>query len=547
MGPGNKHRLKQLKKRLQGQSPEYLEKKVQALKARLFQEQLQFIEDTSKKKVLICGRRSGKTTALAYLLVIRAITEPRFRGAYVCLTRQVAKDNLWGDLKQILDEFEIPYKPYVNALEIRFLDNGSLIKLTGCETEADADKFRGQKYDLVAIDEAKSYPTTLLRILIKEVLGPLMHDKGGTMILMGTPGNILAGPFYEVSGPDAGLVLYDQDNLPYVKSIPYQDRGNSKYQGIEDYWTFHHWTAKENTKQPQIWLGFLKDKRSEGWSDDNPEWRREYLGQWLPKSGLKVYNFDPSRRYNQSGERDLDRECVWDPQDSAFAEFSLPQGHEWIFICGLDLGWHDDTAFTVAAYSKTSPFLYHVYSFSAPHMLPPAIVKKLKELDKRFGGFEAIVADTGNLGKMVMEHIQRNYGIIFKQADKTKKNDHIELLNSDLHDGRVKIIRNSILADELLHLQWADDQHKKTAKGLKDHQTDSLLYLWRYSRHFDAKQPSLTPEIYSEAYFEAQEAAEDRRLLLEQLRSNDLDSWGSDIELDRPQRTSWLARRGRFR
>jgi hypothetical protein len=149
------------------------------------------------------------------------------------------------------------------------------------------------------------------------------------------------------------------------------------------------------------------------------------------------------------------------------------------------------------------------------------MVAAICDVIERFGMPEAMVGDAGGLGKVLVETLNQTYALPVIKAEKNEKYDHIELLNSDFHMGRIKIIEESDLANELCALQWDLSKLTKTAlvrsgklredKECPNHLCDALLYLWRYSYHYWAKRNPDEPEWGTPAYFEKKEREAEER------------------------------------
>ena len=97
----------------------------------------------------------------------------------------------------------------------------------------------------------------------------------------------------------------------------------------------------------------------------------------------------------------MDGKCNFEPSTDPESMFGLPPGHDWQFILGLDLGYHDDTAFVVAAWSPTHPTLYYVHVEKHTKWTIEQVAHRAKQLEDTFGGFMVRISDTGGLGKML--------------------------------------------------------------------------------------------------------------------------------------------------
>jgi hypothetical protein len=72
------------------------------------------------------------------------------------------------------------------------------------------------------------------------------------------------------------------------------------------------------------------------------------------------------------------------------------------------------------------------------------------------------------------------HGIRFKKAEKKPEYKHgaIELVNGDLVEGRILIIKGSPLDKQIRVLQWKIDEHgnPREDKAQANHSTDCLIY-----------------------------------------------------------------------
>jgi hypothetical protein len=167
----------------------------------------------------------------------------------------------------------------------------------------------------------------------------------------------------------------------------------------------------------------------------------------------------------------------------------------WHLLLGIDLGFVDDSALVLAAYSEQLRELRHVYDFKSPGMTVDDLMEEIIHIIDRYGRPDAIVADVAGGGsKMLIETLNSRYGLGIEPAQKRDKQDHIELVNSDFHSGRIKIIVGSDLAHELSGLQWDLSRNSKiilsrTGRLQEDpscpnHLCDAFLYLHRFAHHF---------------------------------------------------------------
>ena len=457
------------------------------IKERLFPQQLALVEDPARRKTLLCPRRAGKSFSASVYLMYTCLMRTRANCLYATLTKGSARAILWPTLKEFSEEFELDAHFHNTHLVCTLPGGKRKITLTGADSRAEIDKLRGQPYDLVIIDECKSFPSDVLTELVREVIGPALNDTMGSLVLMGTPGAVLAGVFYEATREHSALTRMYED----------KDTGKAKM------WSGHSWSIQSNIAQPHLWDACLSDKASYGWGDDNPIWKREYLGQWVSDDDAFVYKMERGRN-------------TWEKDPESKNEFGLPDGHDWKYLLGCDLGYDDPFAIVVCAYAETSDTLYQVYDYKEANLTVSDIAKTIFGVKAMFGEFEVMVGDRGGLGKMVLAELSERYELHIEAAEKSEKRDYIELLNSDMVEGRIKIKIDSELAQEMAYLVW--DRHgQKEDRSCANHVCDSFLYSWRYSFHNFSRPRIAVPKTGSAEYWE-RKMDEDRQKVYERKR-----------------------------
>jgi hypothetical protein len=444
-----------------------------------------FCFDTANYLSLLTGRGAGKTTAALLRLVRHMVHHADANCLFIAATRQSAERLVWRDLKRVLFTLRINPKVSEQNLTIE-LRNGSRLMLFGCDDKRDINKLRGITYHAVVVDETASIPSELLRELLDEVIGPRMI---GWLALIGTPGKILEGRFYDVTRPGS------------ERHRPYADRDKPEFADWAD-WSSHAWTVRDGAahgiKDMVLFLEKAQlKKRNEGWSDTNPYWVREYEGQWIADDSASVYVF---RAVDDSGAPFN----VWDPlgdrhlaaEDSIRHVLAALPGNrkDWAFGIGLDVGFKDAFAIEVFGFSYTDPrrALWHIHEVYLTRQYANTIAKLLigEALDhKKYGGIigalgewpVAMVGDFARSGHQLLEELSNVYGIPITAADKPYhlKANSIELANSMLVEGQVKLLKGSNVAREMTTLQWVVDRFGKRMEtpGQDNHGSDAFIYL----------------------------------------------------------------------
>lgn len=193
--------LGELMKRRRGvafRSTEPRARRTFAFLSTFFRQQRQFADDPSKLKCALTTRRAGKSTSIAGMLIDAAMNEPDSTCIFIALTRKQAKKIMWKELVRLDRLYSLGLKFNKTDLTAT-LRNGAEIVVCGATDERDIDRLRGQAFLICAIDEAGSFPESLLEELIDEVLEPATLDYDGTIIMTGTPTAACAGLFFRAT------------------------------------------------------------------------------------------------------------------------------------------------------------------------------------------------------------------------------------------------------------------------------------------------------------------------------------------------------------
>ena len=141
--------------------------------------QREVFADKTRFKVVVAGRRCGKTRMSAVMLIIRAL-ECKHKDAttlYIAPTYGMAKTLMW-DLLLVMGE-PIIAKSNVNDGEIT-LTNGSKIRIRGADNP---DSLRGMKLHYVVCDEFKDVKPTTWQLILR----PALSDLQAGALIIGTP------------------------------------------------------------------------------------------------------------------------------------------------------------------------------------------------------------------------------------------------------------------------------------------------------------------------------------------------------------------------
>lgn len=457
--------------------------------------------DLALRISLLVGRGGGKTTIMR-VRALRKITRiSRARVIYAATSRPEAERLNWEPLKELIDQLGLREEFVFNEGKLRCTckRTGGTYELVGIDDKKEVNKYRGQPFNEVQVDEAASHNPMLLEMFLDRAVGPRLGERHGCIVLGGTPGHVLRGRFYDVTRKGGEM------HRPYALR---NDPDFADWIG----WSSHAWSMVDVLKLPNAatlypalvlnWEAALVEKTRQQWSDNNPIWMREYLGLWASDHTTSMYAY---QAYNEAGAL-LNR---WAPYGELKLEgipmlkaaiAALPKERtDYLFGYGADLGARDPFALTILAFSPTDPWrrFFHVFSFEKRRMYPRTIAELLigeeavsarlrGEVYTEYGGLFGLtgwpvsaVADLAGLGEMVTDELARVYGIKFKAAAKKDKPGAIEVFNGDLVDGRMFILADSPLEQQLASLQWKPDEYDvpKEDKAVANHSADSATYI----------------------------------------------------------------------
>jgi hypothetical protein len=389
---------------------------------------------------------SGKTIACAADLIFTAMSKPG-DVAYITLSRRNAKRIIWRELLKINKDYNLGGKPDGTELTIT-MPTGSVIHVSGAKDEAEIERFRGMALRKVYIDEVQSF-RNYIQELIEDVIEPALTDYYGNLVLIGTPGPIPAGFFYDIS----------------------HSKG----------WSHHHWTMQDNPfirlksgKDPIEIIRELAERRN--LSLNSPSIQREYFGQWVKDVDSLVYHFDTAKNIY----------------------VDLPNDMRFVF--GIDIGYKDADAIAVLGYSESQRKVFVVEEYIRAKNDITSLVEQIKQLQQKYDPVK-MVMDAGALGRKIQEEIRMRHSLTVEAAEKARKLEYIALLNDDLRTGKLQFAANSRFEEDSYLVQWDYSNPERPVISRNYHTDigDAVLYAWRECKHFyeqDVKPPKPTVDQY---------------------------------------------------
>lgn len=209
--------------------------------------QTDIFTDEARFRVVVAGRRFGKTFLSTAELIRAALSGDGKNCWYIAPTYKAAKEIAWGMLIQAIPP-EYITKTNETALTLH-LANGSVISLKGAEKP---DNLRGRALDFCVLDEFAD----MRKEAWFEVIRPSLSDRKGSAIFIGTPKG--RNHFYDL----------------WTKGVD-SDEG----------WQSHQYTTLEGGNVEADEIAAAKQDL------DERTFEQEYEARFVNYSGVIYYNF----------------------------------------------------------------------------------------------------------------------------------------------------------------------------------------------------------------------------------------------------------------
>jgi PBSX family phage terminase large subunit len=223
--------------------------------------------DKRRFRLLVAGRRAGKTFSAFHDMIAHALKKPFQLCWWVATTYRDAKEIGWQHFLDFQDYLEPAIKS-VSLVDLRItFKNGSRVYFKGSDAQ---DSLRGRGLDFVVVDEAAFQHPDVWR----KILRPALSDKQGKAILL--------------SSANGRNWFYEQYSY-------------AKRPDLAHLWGVYIWPTSVN---PLISEDDLIAAQNELSSND---FRQEYLAEFVTKAGMVyddfteenvIQSFTPTRRYS---------------------------------------------------------------------------------------------------------------------------------------------------------------------------------------------------------------------------------------------------------
>lgn len=428
-----------------------------------FKEQLAFINDPARRATAVCSVRAGKTTACAADLIDTVRKHPGTTGLYTTLTRLSAKRILWPELHNINRKFGLGGIFNEQELYLRFPQHNSIIYLMGANNANEIDKIRGLSNVILAYVDESQLLRAFVKELVEDILAKRLYDTNGRLRMIGTPGPVPVGFFYDTSN-------------------------NPK-------WAHHAWTLHNNPwieRKSGLTVDQLiqQDCDFRGVQITHPSIQRECFGKWAVDLDALVF------KYNA---------------DINHYDVRPDLGGHWNYVIGVDLGSNgvdrDNDAISILGWSEYDKTAYLVEEDIGGSQGITDLANKIELYIKKYNPMK-IVMDTGGLGKKIADELTSRYAIPLTAAEKTRKFEYIEILNDAMRTGRFFAKKDSQFATDCSLVEWErdPDQPGKLKISDKFHSdiNDAVLYSYREALHWLSEPEVIQPKAGTPAWQQRQ-------------------------------------------
>lgn len=393
-----------------------------------------FVADTDKFIAAQCSRRAGKTNALALKFFKTLDTHPGSLCLYIALTRESARNIMWGVMQEFEDRFKLGLVFTESNLTITH-PNTARLQMFGADMKNFIRRLKGIKTPGVAIDEAQDFGIHL-ETLVEDVLTPTLTDyEDSWLALTGTPGPVPLGYFYNVT-----------EERKFGFSL-------------------HKWTLYDNPYLPKAREFVEELKRKREWQDDHPTLRREWFNNWVLDVESLLIKYDAAKNHYEE----------------------IPKGLHLLYILGVDIGMRDADALAVLAWSEHTHDIYLVEELITKGQDITQLTDQINYMMKRYD-IQKIIMDEGALGKKIAEEIRRRKGVPVQPADKARKMENVAFLNDYLRLGRFKAKKDSMFAhdSQMVQIDWEKTTPDRLIVKDSFHSDiiDAVLYAFKESPAF---------------------------------------------------------------
>jgi hypothetical protein len=365
---------------------------------------------------------------------------------FIMPTRDRARDTFWDRWKDACAAFGLTDDNHHETLLETRIPNGSILRLVGVPDRKRADRVRGQTLDLIVVDEAANFADDVLQYLIEHCCSAALGIRKGVLYVCSTPGMEPSGYLYR---------LYTDAQLEFSR---------------------HFLSLADNPAWADPGAYLAKVRRQFGYSEDDPTYRREWLGQWVADFSLRVY------RVTDDNQIDAPPPCDF-------------------HVMAVDLGATDESAICVLGWQAGKRALYCVHEEAECELDITSVAERVQELQAMY---KPLVTMVDGAAKQSVLELQNRHGIPLEATPKAPgyKPKAIAQLNADFKRKSVLIPRSFDVVGQMRALQW-----KAKAIGVLENpgqpndRCDAFLYAYLRALHYVEQIKEDAPDPGTDAFW----------------------------------------------
>ncbi len=389
-----------------------------------FAKQREVLESRARNKAIMAGRRSGKTEEACFEALYTHADKPGARVLIIGLTILKTVEIFEKKLTDYLDNLNYSFSVDNETHTITLTESGGIIQFGGNANKAEREKYLGQYWDLIILDECQSQPG--LQYFVESVLKPMLIDNRGTLQLIGT-GPRVPGTYWESFFNDA-----KQGHFRANWHAGHNEVLQAKYEG-ED---------------------VLAAIRAElHYDEDSALYKREILGLPIYDTEALVFPLSSPDTFD-------------DDQFKAWIARQNPANIR--FTAGLDWGFTDAAGIVIVCYSGTSNLRWVVYEYKAYGQSVSELAEAVAKGISYVGAdaiFEGIVYRTFNIyaddsAPEKIKEFRQQYGYAVLPAKRSDRDGLVASVKRDAKRHWIKTRPNSPLYDESQRTVFKRSEHE---------------------------------------------------------------------------------------
>lgn len=344
-----------------------------------------FLLAPSRKFVIHCSRRIGKTYLLCILAITFALSKSNAQIRYASVTQKAVRKMIHPIFKSIFATYKPELRPKWNGQEGAYIfKNGSMIHVAGVNGGHE-DDLRGTDADLAIVDEAAFVDN--LTYLTESVLMPQLINTGGKLIMASSSP---LSPAHEFSS--------------YIQE--------AKLEGFYAAYDIH-----ESGYSKDLIAEFCK----EAGGQHSDTWRREYLNELIIDSSLAIIP-----EFNDSYVQDT-------PRTDTFKFYHKYEA--------MDLGVRDFTAVLFGYYDfkRAALIVEDEFVINGPDMTTDKLALEIqaKELNLQYPELYRRISDNNNL--LLLQDLGSLHNLHFQATNKDTLAAMVNEVRMWVKSGRVII------------------------------------------------------------------------------------------------------------